>query len=256
MNNNQNRKRTAMLADHDLNDNNIRKKSIKHPLTPNHDDISNNNWLNHFRSLSDHSKSLLLNDLISYCSNTTLQSAACIILPKFKINYLADLPVELEYLDTKSLLRCAQVSKAWNDLVDGKGSESQIWKKRIIEQAFAIESQLSQNFLLTFPNPFGSDNLYKAFYRHHHLTRQNWFLGRYRQISFPGHGTHVVTCLQFDGDKIISGSDDRTIHIYDTKLGELITRLEGHEGGVWALQYWQNILVSGSTDRTVRVWNM
>ncbi|KAI8925381.1 WD40-repeat-containing domain protein [Entophlyctis helioformis] len=98
--------------------------------------------------------------------------------------------------------------------------------------------------------------LYKNLYRRHHLIRRNWFQGRYRHISFPGHGPNVVTCLQFDTDKIVSGSDDQTIRIYNPSTGALVRSLEGHEGGVWALQYWQNALVSGSTDRTVRVWDM
>jgi F-box and WD-40 domain protein CDC4 len=98
--------------------------------------------------------------------------------------------------------------------------------------------------------------MYKSYYKHHFVTRQNWFLGKYRQVSFPAHGQHVVTSLSFDQDKIVSGSDDQTIHIYDLKKGELRTRLAGHEGGVWALQYIDKTLVSGSTDRTVRVWDM
>ncbi|KAJ3104441.1 SCF ubiquitin ligase complex subunit cdc4 [Phlyctochytrium planicorne] len=98
--------------------------------------------------------------------------------------------------------------------------------------------------------------VYKKLYRRHFATRQNWVHGRCKTISFPGHGTNVVTCLQFDDDKIVSGSDDTTIHVYDVNNGKLLKKLEGHEGGVWALQYWNNTLVSGSTDRTVRVWDL
>ena len=46
------------------------------------------------------------------------------------------------------------------------------------------------------------------------------------------------------------------INVYDTKTGAQRCRLAGHEGGVWALQYYGNVLVSGSTDRTVRVWDI
>ncbi|CAG8463821.1 9226_t:CDS:2 [Paraglomus brasilianum] len=88
------------------------------------------------------------------------------------------------------------------------------------------------------------------------LIRQNWRDGRYKHISFPGHGSNVVTCLQFDSEKIVSGSDDQCINVYETATGKLINRLEGHGGGVWALQYVGNTLVSGSTDRTVRVWDI
>jgi F-box and WD-40 domain protein CDC4 len=77
-----------------------------------------------------------------------------------------------------------------------------------------------------------------------------------RHIAFRAHQRHVVTCLQFDTDKILTGSDDTNINVYDTKTGALRSRLEGHEGGVWALQYEGNTLVSGSTDRSVRVWDI
>ena len=65
-----------------------------------------------------------------------------------------------------------------------------------------------------------------------------------------------MTCLQFDKDKIVSASDDHSINVFDTRTGATKARLDGHEGGVWALQYIGNILVSGSTDRTVRVWDL
>ncbi|KAI9366697.1 WD40-repeat-containing domain protein [Zopfochytrium polystomum] len=84
----------------------------------------------------------------------------------------------------------------------------------------------------------------------HDLRRSNWLHGRCSSISFPGHGKFVVTCLQFDDDKIVSGSDDKTILIHDTRTGQLIRRLTGHTGGVWTMQYHENTLASGSTDGT------
>lgn len=101
-------------------------------------------------------------------------------------------------------------------------------------------------------------HLFKSLYRRHYMIRQNWTSGKVRpsHVAFAAHPRHVITCLQFDEDKIITGSDDTLIHVYDTKTGKLRTKLEGHEGGVWALQYVGNTLVSGSTDRSVRVWDI
>ena len=101
-------------------------------------------------------------------------------------------------------------------------------------------------------------HLYKSIYRRHHLISSNWMQDEVkpRHLAFKAHQRHVVTCLQFDTDKIITGSDDTNINVYDTKTGALRARLEGHEGGVWALQYEGNVLVSGSTDRSVRVWDI
>ena len=101
-------------------------------------------------------------------------------------------------------------------------------------------------------------HLFKSLYRRHYMIRQNWTSGKVKpqHLAFTAHPRHVITCLQFDDDKIITGSDDHLIHIYDTKTGKLLKKLVGHEGGVWALQYEGNILVSGSTDRSVRVWDI
>ncbi|KAJ5679813.1 hypothetical protein N7462_008057 [Penicillium macrosclerotiorum] len=100
--------------------------------------------------------------------------------------------------------------------------------------------------------------LYKALYRRHHAIRRGWMNPEVKpqHIAFRAHDRHVVTCLQFDTDKILTGSDDTNINVYDTKTGAMKATLEGHEGGVWALEYHGNTLVSGSTDRSVRVWDI
>ncbi|KAF9635527.1 hypothetical protein BFW01_g6422 [Lasiodiplodia theobromae] len=117
---------------------------------------------------------------------------------------------------------------------------------------------------LAVPNPniglptLRNLHLFKSLYQRHHLIRKSWMDvdTKPKHIAFRAHQRHVVTCLQFDTDKILTGSDDTNINVYDTKTGALRNRLSGHEGGVWALQYWGNILVSGSTDRSVRVWDI
>ncbi len=49
--------------------------------------------------------------------------------------------------------------------------------------------------------------------RQHHIET-NW---RLRPVRPPkvlkGHDDHVITCLQFDGDTIVSGSDDNTLKV-------------------------------------------
>ncbi|PGH02711.1 hypothetical protein AJ80_08808 [Polytolypa hystricis UAMH7299] len=101
-------------------------------------------------------------------------------------------------------------------------------------------------------------HLYKSLYQRHYLIQKTWMRDDVKpmHIAFRAHDRHVVTCLQFDTDKILTGSDDTNIHVYDTKTGALKATLEGHEGGVWALEYHGNTLVSGSTDRSVRVWDI
>uniref|UniRef100_A0A670Z4P6 F-box and WD repeat domain containing 7 n=1 Tax=Pseudonaja textilis TaxID=8673 RepID=A0A670Z4P6_PSETE len=67
-----------------------------------------------------------------------------------------------------------------------------------------------------------------------------------------GHDDHVITCLQFCGNRIVSGSDDNTLKVWSAVTGETLV---GHTGGVWSSQMRDNIIISGSTDRTLKVWN-
>ncbi|KAJ5344568.1 hypothetical protein N7452_002572 [Penicillium brevicompactum] len=101
-------------------------------------------------------------------------------------------------------------------------------------------------------------SLFKVLYRRHVSIHKGWMQPdvKPQHIAFRAHDRHVVTCLQFDADKVLTGSDDTNINVYDTKTGALKATLQGHEGGVWALEYHGNTLVSGSTDRTVRVWDI
>lgn len=101
-------------------------------------------------------------------------------------------------------------------------------------------------------------HLYKSIFRRHYGHRSSWMDKKTKphHIAFRAHGRNVVTCLQFDHDKILTGSDDTKINVWDANTGASRAQLNGHEGGVWALQYDGNTLVSGSTDRTVRIWDI
>nr|XP_018259611.1 F-box and WD-40 domain-containing protein CDC4 [Kwoniella dejecticola CBS 10117]OBR81769.1 F-box and WD-40 domain-containing protein CDC4 [Kwoniella dejecticola CBS 10117] len=96
----------------------------------------------------------------------------------------------------------------------------------------------------------------KHVYRRRYQDEKNWLYTRPEHTSFSGDGTNVVTCLQFDEEKIISASDDHSINVHNTRGGNLMKRLDGHDGGVWTLEYKNDVMVSGSTDRTVRIWDL
>lgn len=141
-------------------------------------------------------------------------------------------------------------------------SDSGSWTQQIIaaEGPYAAANAA----LIAVPSPSNGIpslknlHVYKSIYQRHHLIRKSWMQDNVkpRHLAFRAHQRHVVTCLQFDADKILTGSDDMKINVYDTQTGALRKILTGHEGGVWALQYEGNTLVSGSTDRSVRVWDI
>ncbi|KAF8975237.1 WD40-repeat-containing domain protein, partial [Cyathus striatus] len=60
-----------------------------------------------------------------------------------------------------------------------------------------------------------------------------------------------------DGSTIVSGSDDRTVRVWNSYSGKLLNELNGHSHVVNSVAISQDgtTVVSGSDDRTIRVWN-
>jgi WD40 repeat protein len=70
----------------------------------------------------------------------------------------------------------------------------------------------------------------------------------------------IVFCLAWtsDGKKLISGSYDGSIRIFDTATLRQIAIIGGHKYEVYAISLFQNeqLLASASLDNTVRLWNL
>ncbi|KAI9256182.1 WD40-repeat-containing domain protein [Sporodiniella umbellata] len=201
-----------------------------------------------FESFSATSQTEFILQLLKKSSQCTLQLMNAMISSSMHQDCLSYLPLEItrriiSYLDPFSLSRASCVSKQWQKIID---RDSQTWIRCLAVDNYRLQDPITQQ----------PSEDYKRLYARHHTLRQNWRKGRSKQTGFKGHDKFVVTCLQFDNDKIVSGADDSHINIYDTLTGEKRMTLEGHEGGVWALQYVGQTLVTGSTDRRVRVWDM
>ncbi len=102
-----------------------------------------------------------------------------------------------------------------------------------------------------------SFNAYKRAYLIDYNVTKNWCTRALpRPFILRSHDEHVITCLKFDGFRVVSGSDDCTLKVWCALTSKLLHTLVGHTGGVWASQLKDNIVISGSTDRSVRVWNI
>jgi len=74
--------------------------------------------------------------------------------------------------------------------------------------------------------------------------------------NLSGHQDSVY-CLEFDSDKIVTGSRDRTIKVWSLHTGELRNTLRGHTGSVLCLKFdHTGFMVSGSSDRSILVWDL
>jgi WD40 repeat protein len=76
---------------------------------------------------------------------------------------------------------------------------------------------------------------------------------------FRGH-THAVLSVDFspDGKRVVSGSYDHTIRIWDARTGELVAGpFIGHTNHVRSVAFSANgkHVISGSFDRTIRIWD-
>jgi|688.fasta_scaffold01174_49 hypothetical protein len=75
------------------------------------------------------------------------------------------------------------------------------------------------------------------------------------QVLVVGSAVNALMALS-DG-RIISGSDDKVIRIWNTVSGSCIASLEGHEDPVISLAVLGNgCLASGSDDETIRLWDL
>ena len=84
-----------------------------------------------------------------------------------------------------------------------------------------------------------------------------WSLANYELLArLDGH-VEAVTCLELDGNFLLSGSEDGVVHIWDLHSYMALGSLSVHSAGVEDMLVVPDngLLVTCSTDHTVRVWD-
>ncbi|KAK9882421.1 hypothetical protein WA026_020942 [Henosepilachna vigintioctopunctata] len=210
-------------------------------------------WLIQFQLWSNAERILAINELIDRCEPTQVRHMMQVIEPQFQRDFISLLPRELalnvlSFLEPKDLLRAAQTCRSWRFLTE----DNLLWKEKCKEAGI---NELPKR--RGSPKSPGALSPWKAVYMRQHMIEMNW---RSKPIKPPkmlkGHDDHVITCLQFCGNRIVSGSDDNTLKVWNVSTGKCLRTLVGHTGGVWSSQMSGTTIISGSTDRTLKVWDI
>ena len=168
----------------------------------------------------------------------------------------------LNHLDPVSLVNASLVCKDWYNLVDSSWT---CWKRLCFTPRWQLSPQASQeqldkyigNNTVTNGNESNNQlsNLWKAIFIERFKLRRAWLKGRCHVRTFEGH-SGGISCVQFDGSRIVSGSHDKTIRVWNIKTNSKwsVLTLTGHSGEVRCLHLESggNRLVSGSTDATIK----
>ncbi|VEU20476.1 DEKNAAC101314 [Brettanomyces naardenensis] len=202
--------------------------------------------------------------LLQRTDRRTLSALQSVIRRSLRRDLVTAMPSEIAckifaQFDFRTLLRAGEVCRSWAAL--SQQGSADFWRNLLFRDSLVTserEYELEREWISKSRPELSPGDLARLLYKRRVMIGRRWRDANFKpkRITLPGQGLNVITCLQFDDDKIAAGSDDSSITIYDTRTGKLRTVLSGHNGGVWAMKYYGNTLASGSTDRTVRIWNI
>ncbi|KAI8377800.1 WD40-repeat-containing domain protein [Radiomyces spectabilis] len=218
-----------------------------------------------FQQLSPQQQQYFLYEIINCCDNSQLAYLNDLIAPRLKIDFLKELPIEislhvLSFIDDpKTLARAACVSTFWNSLLQDEAT----WKSLCMKHQYRRRNSSICGGELLDPPTQRLNFSYREYFKRKYNIASAWAQGGRVKVIADGFREGLVTSLQFDEKYIVVGCDNNCIEVFDTNTGKKIRTLEGHEGGVWALQFKggenydpERVLVSGGCDRDVRVWDL
>ncbi|KAK9317628.1 WD40-repeat-containing domain protein [Lipomyces starkeyi] len=167
------------------------------------------------------------------------------------------LPAELRtlvfcWLDFRSILICRRVCQGWKEAAE----MSTVWRHQF---------RLRRRWAVKPDTP--SDIDWRMMFKTRYLLDRRWEHGEcVYAYNLDGHEESVY-CVQFDDEKIITGSRDRSVRVWDTTTGKQLMALNAtsaalednpitHSGSVLCLQYDDKMMLTGSSDETVIIWEL
>ncbi|XP_039997513.1 F-box/WD repeat-containing protein 7-like [Xiphias gladius] len=196
-------------------------------------------WLHTFQTWSGPERLLALDELIDRCETGQVKHMMQVIEPQFQRDFISLLPKELAlyvltFLAPGDLLQAAQTCRYWRILAE----DNLLWREKCREEGI---SECVSARRRKCARPGAAASPWKSAYIRQHRIENNWRKGDTREpMVLKGHDDHVITCLQFSGDLIVSGSDDNTLKVWSAITGKV----------------GRCVVVSGSRDTTLRVWDV
>ncbi|KAK5659719.1 hypothetical protein OQA88_930 [Cercophora sp. LCS_1] len=134
-----------------------------------------------------------------------------------RVDFISQLPPELaiqilSLLDATNLSAASRVSKGWRYVAENQ----HIWRESFMREktgTYATSGNVRPGAGLGVP-PVQPGTDWKDLYRVKEELDKRWKEGKARPVYLNGH-TDSIYCLQFDESKIITGSRDRTIRVWD-----------------------------------------
>lgn len=166
---------------------------------------------------------LAIDELIERCEPTQVRHMMQVIEPQFQRDFISLLPKELAlsvlaFLEPRDLLRAAQTCRNWRFLAD----DNLLWKEKCRAAGIEDLKDLPPIKRKNGRNSGNCSSPWKQAYMRQHNIKMNW---RTKPIRTPkvlkGHDDHVITCLQFSGNRIVSGSDDNTLKVWSAVTGKV-----------------------------------
>ncbi|UNI13871.1 hypothetical protein JDV02_000566 [Purpureocillium takamizusanense] len=134
-----------------------------------------------------------------------------------RLNFISMLPAELaihtlSFLDATALTRACRVCRDWQRIIENQ----HVWRESCLREmttTFATSGPVQPGTGLGIPLALPSNDWRKIYQARQELNLR-WRSGRARPTYLNGHSDSIY-CLQFDEHKIISGSRDQTIRVWD-----------------------------------------
>ncbi|XP_001626682.2 F-box/WD repeat-containing protein 2 [Nematostella vectensis] len=237
-----------------------------------------------FVKLTDTQKNCTIERLIPQCGPEQLRLLSTKLEILVKRDFFKSLPLELgvhilKWLDVRSLCICCLVCKTWNKVIS---SCHDVWHTACERLGFASLQEKEKDIHWKRVYAKGMKRVqglqdkgaFKVSYLFGHTARVFALSCRGNLMATgsddrsvrlwdiqSGHCLHVLsthTCadILFDNAHVLTASFDNTVGLWEWQTGQQLQCYHGHTGAVFCVDWCErlDLIVSGSADTTIKSW--